>query len=139
MGLSITFSVVLYFLLLNNRNIMAGDTSELIARVNQKFGLNEKTYNFNCSVKSSDITGIKELIISVSISKQTNDLPYGVFQIKQSSYGDLCFKRMPQEEKKPILNNPLDLSVYLEELKAGSLGRKNKKHPCFISLRAMFP
>lgn len=108
-------------------NIMAGDTKDLIDRANKEFGMNEKTFHFNCTLKSSDITGIEELIISVSISKYTNDLPYGVFQIKQSGYGDLCFKRMPIEEKKPILNNPLDLSIYLDELKAGSSGRKNKK------------
>lgn len=108
-------------------NITIGDTEYLKEKANNEFNLNEKDFIFNCSLKSSDVTGIEKILISVSINKNCNELPHGVFQIKESGYGDLVFKRMPEEEKKPILHNPVDLSIYLNELKAGSLGRKNKK------------
>jgi ATPase family associated with various cellular activities (AAA) len=108
--------------------IESGDISSFVKSINEELNLTHESYVFSCHSQDSKIGTTESFHCSVKLPKKSIELPYGVFKIHQSGRtGETFFKRMPEEEKKPLLVNSTDLTVYMEEIKKGNGKRKNKK------------
>ena len=118
-------------LVVNQDEIIALDRGELDLfndQVNQFLGLSETKYMYSWKLgKMDDISGVNAVTVDVSIPIKKNELPYGVFYIAADGYGEMVFKKMSAEETRPKLVSQYDLTQYLDEIKKGSSGRKNKK------------
>ena len=103
----------------------SGSNETLDAIALAEFGPPNGGFSYSYAEYPIVVDGVNKYLFNVHDTFRTNDLPYGSFIIESPMFEPMRMTEFKLDSS-TLLYNPLNLYRYVETLKAGKVGRKNK-------------